>query len=122
MTPEIKRKAANRRGTIAEARAGRFLAAHGYEILKSRYRNAHGEIDLIARHRDHIAFIEVKARRTHADAAYAVQPRQQRRIRDAADCFLAEHQSYAAFTASFDVILISPAEDLLHIPHAFLAD
>lgn len=113
---------AYRRGINAETHASAFLASKGYEIVGSRYRNALGEIDLIAKRRRHIAFVEVKARRTHDDAAWAVLPRQQRRIREAADGFLAENPSLADCSASFDVILVSRSSELVHIPEAFFAD
>jgi putative endonuclease len=36
----------------------------GYEILERRYRTRVGEIDIVARDRDTLVFIEVKARRS----------------------------------------------------------
>ena len=38
--------------------------AKGYRILAKRFRTPYGEIDLVARKRNLIAFIEVKARAT----------------------------------------------------------
>ena len=58
--------------------------AKGYRILAKRFRTPYGEIDLVARRRNLLAFVEVKARARLDDAAYAVTPRQQRRIIDAA--------------------------------------
>ena len=52
--------------------------AKGYRILAKRFRTPYGEIDLVAKKRNLIAFIEVKARASLDDAAYAVTPRQQR--------------------------------------------
>jgi putative endonuclease len=71
------RVAAFRTGVSAEARAAAFLIAKGYRILARRFRTPYGEIDIVAKRRNLIAFIEVKARANLDDAAYAVTPRQQ---------------------------------------------
>jgi putative endonuclease len=74
------RVAAFRTGLSAEARAAAYLMAKGYRILAKRFRTPHGEIDIVARRRNLVAFIEVKARASLDEAAYAVTPRQQARI------------------------------------------
>ena len=74
------RVAAFRTGLSAEARAAAWLMAKGYRILAKRFRTPHGEIDLVARKRNLVAFVEVKARASLDEAAYAVTPRQQARI------------------------------------------
>src|SRR5882757_9209973 len=56
------RVAAFRTGLSAETRAAAFLMAKGYRILAKRFRTPYGEIDLVARRRNLVAFIEVKAR------------------------------------------------------------
>ena len=56
------RVAAFRTGLSAENRAAAFLMAKGYRILAKRFRTPYGEIDLVARKRNLLAFIEVKAR------------------------------------------------------------
>src|ERR1700675_5052388 len=55
------RLAAFRTGLSAENRAAAFLMAKGYRILAKRFRTPYGEIDLVARKRNMIVFIEVKA-------------------------------------------------------------
>jgi putative endonuclease len=108
-------------GLAAEGRARQFLEERSYRILARRYRNPGGEIDIIARRGDHLAFIEVKGRKTRDEAAYSILPRQQVRIACAAGGFLAEHSEYAKCSASFDVILVTPHEACAHIENAFLA-
>src|ERR1700724_792932 len=71
------RVAAFRTGLSAESRAAAYLMAKGYRILAKRFRTPYGEIDLVARRRNLVAFIEVKARASLDDAAYAGTPRQQ---------------------------------------------
>src|SRR5271165_4594391 len=108
-------------GMEAEASAKGLLESKNYRILAQRYKTKGGEIDLVAQRGDHLAFVEVKKRRTHDDAAWAVLPKQQARIAMAAEIFLGEHAELSQCSASFDVVLISPKQGCAHIEHAFLA-
>jgi putative endonuclease len=108
-------------GVAAESRAAGLLQSKSYCILAQRYKTKGGEIDLVAQRGDHLAFVEVKGRKSLDEAASAVIPRQQARIAVAAEVFLGEHSELAHCTASFDVILVSPSEGCSHIEQAFLA-
>ena len=114
-----ERVAAFRTGLSAEARAAAYLMAEGDRILAKRFRTPHGEIDLLARRHNLIAFVEVKARASLDDAAYAVTPRQQRRIVDAAQAWLMAHPEHANFELRFDVMLIAPRRLPRHLLAAF---
>ena len=111
------RVAAFRTGISAESRAAAYLMAKGYRILAKRFRTPHGEIDIVARRRNLIVFIEVKARASLDDAAYAVTPRQQQRIIDAAQAWLMAHPEHAEYELRFDAMLIAPR----HLPRHLLA-
>jgi putative endonuclease len=113
------RVAAFRTGLSAEARAAAFLMAKGYRILAKRYRTPHGEIDIVARKRSLLAFIEVKARASLDEAAYAVTPRQQQRIIEAAQASLVAHPEHADFDMRFDAMLIAPRRLPRHLLAAF---
>jgi putative endonuclease len=113
------RVAAFRTGLSAEARAAAFLIAKGYRILARRFRTPHGEIDIVAKRRDLVAFIEVKARANLDDAAYAVTPRQQQRIIAAAQAWLMTHPEHAEFELRFDAMLIAPRRLPRHLLAAF---
>ena len=115
------RPTAHATGVAAEDRAKGLLESKDYRILARRYRTKGGEIDLVARRGDHLAFVEVKRRKTEEEAAYAIQPRQQARIAVAAEVFLGEHSELAHCSASFDAILIIPDRGCVHIEQAFLA-
>lgn len=108
-------------GLQAEKRAKELLEAKQYQILAHRYKTEAGEIDLVAKRGDHLAFVEVKKRKTHEEAAYSILPRQKARIAMAAELFLSEHLSLSSCSASFDVILVSQAQRCAHIEQAFLA-
>ncbi|HEY0910662.1 MAG TPA: YraN family protein [Bradyrhizobium sp.] len=118
-TPAPERVAAFRTGLSAEARAAAYLMAKGYRILAKRFRSPYGEIDLVARRRNVLVFVEVKARATLDDAAYAVTPRQQRRIIDAAQAWLMAHPEHAEFDMRFDAMLIAPRRLPRHLLAAF---
>ncbi|CCD98008.1 YraN family protein [Bradyrhizobium sp. STM 3809] len=118
-TAAPERVAAFRTGLSAEARAAALLIAKGYRILAKRFRTPHGEIDLIARKRGLVAFVEVKARASLDDAAYAVTPRQQQRIIDAAQAWLMAHPDHAELELRFDAILVAPRSLPRHLMAAF---
>src|ERR1700745_1028268 len=86
-----ERVAAFQTGLSAESRAAAYLMAKAYRILAKRFRTPHGEIDLVVKRRNLVAFVEVKARATLDDAAFAVTPRQRARIIDAAQAWLLAH-------------------------------
>ena len=102
------RRQANRLGHAAEWRAVWRLRLAGYSILARRYKTKLGEIDIVAQRRRLVAFVEVKARATLDDAAYAVTPQQRSRIVAAAQAWLAAHPEHAGFDLRFDAVLIAP--------------
>jgi putative endonuclease len=109
------------RGVAAERDAKTLLEGKRYSIIAQRYKTKAGEIDLIARRGDHLAFVEVKRRKSHEDAAHAVTARQQARIALAAELFLGERGDLSQCSMSFDVVLVSPNRGCAHIEQAFLA-
>jgi putative endonuclease len=113
------RVAAFRTGISAEGRAAAYLMVKGYRILARRFRTPYGEIDIVARRRNLLAFIEVKARASLDEAAYAVTPRQQQRIIAAAQAWLMTHPEHADFELRFDAMLIAPKRLPRHLLAAF---
>jgi putative endonuclease len=114
-----KRSAAFRLGVSAEGRAAFFLAAKGYRTLAKRWKTPVGEIDLVVRRGNLIAFVEVKARTKLDAAAEAVLPRQKRRIIAAAEAWLAAHPEHAGYDMRFDAVLIAPGKLPQHVVSAF---
>jgi putative endonuclease len=113
------RAEAFRTGLSAESRAAALLITKGYRILARRFRTPHGEIDIVARRRNTIAFVEVKARDNLDDAAYAVTPRQQARIIAAAQIWLMAHDECAGYDLRFDAMLVAPRRLPRHLMAAF---
>ena len=122
-TASPARVAAFRAGLSAETRAAAFLMAKGYRILAKRFRTPYGEIDIVARRRNLLAFIEVKARPSLDEAAYAVTARQQARIINTAQAWLQvwliAHPEHADFELRFDAMLIAPRRLPRHLLAAF---
>jgi len=99
-------------GRTSEAVAARFLKKRRYKILETNFRTRLGEVDIIAKDGDTIAFIEVKARTSDhfGNPKGAVTLQKQRKISMAALQYLkATDQSDAK--ARFDVVSISSRSD-----------
>ena len=114
-----ERQAAFRIGLSAESRAAAFLIAKGFRILARRWKSPLGEIDIVARRRRLLVFVEVKARASLDEAAEAVTARQQRRIVAAAEVWLAAHPGSGLSDIRFDAMLVAPGHMPRHIPAAF---
>ncbi|MFT4185716.1 MAG: YraN family protein [Micrococcaceae bacterium] len=52
-------------GLYGEKLAARYLQFYGYDILDTRYAGSQGELDIIARNEEALAFIEVKTRSSY---------------------------------------------------------
>lgn len=115
----ISRRRARRRGLRAETLCCWWLRLKGYAIVARQYRTPLGELDIVARRGGMLAFIEVKARDTLADAAYAITPRQQVRIVRAAETFRKRHPALAELQPRFDAMLVMPRRPPRHIMNAW---
>ncbi len=73
-------------GAQGEALARQYLIQHGYEIITSNWSTRYGEIDIIARSKDLIVFVEVKTRQDrNTESAFAgiTRVKQQRLVKAA---------------------------------------
>jgi len=113
------RKRAEKRGHWAETLAAVSLRFKGYTILARRARTPAGEIDLIARRKTLVAFVEVKARKTHIAALEAVTPTAQKRISRAAEIWMAGRADLASCDWRFDIITVIPRRWPRHITDAW---
>jgi putative endonuclease len=116
---DAQRRIAFRFGLSAESRAAALLIAKGYRILARRFRTPLGEIDIVARRRGVLVFVEVKARDSFDAAAEAIGKRQQSRIISAAQMWLAGHPEDATRDMRFDVVLVVPGCVPRHLQAAF---
>ena len=106
-------------GNEGEQAACDFLAKRGWQILDRNVHRGRGEIDIIARRRGVIAFIEVKRRSSldFGSPAEAVNTEKQRRILSAATIYLQE-KGLSESNIRFDVIEILENR-IHHIEAAF---
>lgn len=112
----------NSLGREGEDIAVAFFREKGYRILEKNYRTVFGEIDIIARDREVLVFIEVK---TRTDDAFgypfeAVNGRKREKIRKVALCFMKKLKREVA--ARFDVLSIERSgtgHRIEHIKDAF---
>ena len=123
--PKKKRTAAPERvaafslGLSAESRAAALLVAKGFRILARRWRSPAGELDIVARRRALLVFVEVKARASFDGAAESVTPQQRRRLIAAAEAWLATHPPDGIADMRFDVMLVVPGKFPRHLAGAF---
>ncbi|MFO7930479.1 MAG: YraN family protein [Thermodesulfobacteriota bacterium] len=97
-------------GRLGESLAVRHLKKNGYSILARNYCNRFGEIDIIARHKGVIVFVEVKARSSSGfgSSKAAVDRNKQKKISMTALGYLKENRSMDA-KARFDVVCVESA-------------
>ncbi|MGC8475583.1 MAG: YraN family protein [Acetobacteraceae bacterium] len=107
------------RGREAESLAAQALEREGWEILGRRVRTDAGEIDLLAQRAGFMSVVEVKARRSLADAAHSLSVRQQQRLFDATEIVLAEHPDWGTEGVRFDMIVVDAANTVRRIKDAF---
>ena len=116
-----RRRRAYRAGHSAEGAAILYLRLKGWRILARRFLVKGGEIDIIARRGDTIAFVEVKLRTSLGDAMVAIDPAKRRRMARAARVFVARH-SGMGLTYRADALYCAPWRWPLHMPAALELD
>ncbi len=107
-------------GREGEAKAADYLRKKKYEVIGANYRCRFGELDLIAKKRELVVFVEVKLRKNDrfGAAADAVTFSKQDKLRKAAASWLAAHDCDAP--TRFDVIEIyTDTGRINHIENAF---
>lgn len=95
-------------GREKEELAERYLKGLGYEILEKNFYSYAGEIDIIARDKEYLVFVEVKYRRSLSQgyAAEAVNVRKQQKIYHAARYYLYKNGFSDRTPCRFDVVAI----------------
>ena len=91
-------------GKCGEDYAAQYLKVHGYKILERNYKNKIGEIDIIAKRKNTLVFVEVKTRKSNefGTPAQAVTYYKKQKIVNTAKHYLAQNPT--DMDISFDVI------------------
>jgi putative endonuclease len=89
----------------------RYFRLRGYRILAANTYAGGNELDVVVRRGRRIVFLEVKARSydRFGDALEAVGPEKARRVRRAAEAFLARHPELAGLEVAFEAVAVRPA-------------
>ena len=93
-------------GAAVERRARRHYLVRGYRVLAVNVWAGGYELDLVVRRGRELVFVEVKAKTdaTFVDPIEMVGPEKQRRLRRAAEAWLARHPELDDVDVSFDVM------------------
>ena len=105
-------------GNLGEEIASKYVNENGYQILERNFYTRHGELDIIAKQNDEIAFIEVKTRSNHSygNPREAVTPIKQKHMYQAAKYYLYKTKQENAFTR-FDVVEVYVSKEKIKINH-----
>ncbi|MEO3473860.1 YraN family protein [Roseomonas sp. CAU 1739] len=115
----LRGRRAEATGRDAEDVAAAALARDGWAVLARRARTPAGEIDLVAERDGLLAFVEVKARPSLSEAAFALGPKQRARLVAAAECWIAANPGHGAAGMRFDVVIVAADGTARRIADAF---
>jgi putative endonuclease len=113
-----------RRGKLGERAAKKFLRRQGLKFLTANFRSARGEIDLIFRDGDCLAFVEVKTRSSEewTRPAAAVNAQRRRRLSQAALDYLRLLKN-PPVKIRFDIVEVlltnGKVHEIRHLPNTF---
>jgi putative endonuclease len=113
------RRAAEAAGRRGERLAGWWLRLKGWRILDRRVRTAAGEVDLVARKGNLVAFVEVKSRATAAELDFAIDERRLARVAAAAELLMPVYAG-PGDDIRVDVILVTRGAAPRHIENAWI--
>lgn len=116
---KVERQAAEARGRRGERMAAWWLRLKGWRVLATRIRTPVGEVDLVAKRGDLVAFVEVKTRGSAAELDLAIDERRLARVAAAAE-MLAPRYATEGEDIRIDVILIAPGTRPRHIENAWI--
>ena len=121
----MDRRAREIAGRKAEDHVARWLKLRGWKILAERFKTGEGEVDLIARRKKVIVFVEVKQREKLPVIEDVVTQTNITRVMDAAEIWVGRNFETLGsdFEIRFDLALIEgrvhPLSNVKYIENAF---
>lgn len=112
-------------GKEGENIAAKYLAEKGFEIVERNYHYSHGEIDIVARDKECLVFVEVKTRLNlkYGEPEYAINPKKIKQIKKMAELYLFDKEIEEA-NCRFDVVAILLEDEtnpqITHYENAFM--
>jgi len=106
------------KGKEGEDLAVSFLVEKGFEIIERNYRYGKGELDIIARDKEFLVFVEVKSRESleYGKPEEAITKRKMSQVRKITEAYLAE-KDIREENIRFDVVAILFLNDEVTINH-----
>ncbi len=109
-------------GLRAEAAAVEYLKNRGFKIISQNWRNRFCEIDVVAKNKQIVHFVEVKYRKStnFGEGFEYITPEKMRRLKNAAQAWLAENEP-SDVDYQVDVISVGgpPADhSIAYLPNA----
>ena len=108
-TPKKKRfESSTQSGAEAERRVRRYYRLRGYRIVGSNVRAGGNELDIVARRGRRLVVCEVKARSRvdYGDPWEMVDPEKERRVRRAAESWLARNPELRELEVACEVMAV----------------
>ena len=106
--PAPRKPSTHAAGVAAEEVAARAMEAAGWTVVARNWRAVPGELDIVARKGEELAFVEVKSVDAYGpeSAERLVDARKRRRVVETSQFFLAANREYKRMSLRYDVILI----------------
>jgi len=110
-------------GRAGEEKACRELKKNGYIIIGHNYKTRFGEIDIIARDKGELVFIEVRTREKNEfiHPAETITYRKQKHLIKAAEIYLKREKPTSFTGIRFDVVAITLPDKVEIIKNAFFS-
>ncbi len=101
------------KGIAGEQMAERFLKKKGYKIIRKNFYSKFGEIDIIAKDKEYLTFIEVKLRNSDkfGNIEYSIDSKKKKHILKTAYYFLINNKEYENYDLRFDALFIYKIRD-----------
>ncbi len=98
-------------GILGEKLAKDFLKKRGYHIKETNYRCPQGEIDIIAKHKDYLVFIEVRTKRSleFGTPEESITPAKIEKLKATASHYLQNHNNLPSLWR-IDIVVIELAQ------------
>jgi len=108
-----------RLGRHGEDLAARHLAAKGYTIVAQNWRHQAGELDLVARDGDCLAFVEVRTRRgrTFGTPEESITLAKKARLAALAETYVEEHDWRGSYRIDLIAVELDERGRLLRVDH-----
>lgn len=122
----MDRRAREIEGRKAEDHVARWLKLRGWKVLAERFKVSEGEVDIIARRKNIIAFVEVKQREKLPEREDIVTQTNIARVMDAAEVWVGRNFDTLGpdFEIRFDLAMIEgrvhPLAKVKYVENAFV--